>query len=276
MRDVLDSAPLGLSGPEAPQLMSTSAPLSVAAADRYRVLAVRGRDAASFLQGQLTRDVEALAAGELGLAALLTPQGRVIATGWLWRQPDGFDLLLAAALAAALRDRLQRFVLRAKLSLALADPDAALEAAFCSRAGLTAGGDLTAAATTLSLVRAGLPEIDLATSEAWIPQMLNLDLVGAISFQKGCYTGQEIVARTQHLGRIKRRMLRFAAARALPPPPLAALLRDGQKCGEVVLAAAVGGGIELLAVVNLDSRAAALRLEDGTACTLLPLPYPVP
>jgi folate-binding protein YgfZ len=255
--------------------MSTPAPLSSDAPCRYSVLAVRGRDATKFLQGQLTRDVEALPAGEPGLAALLTPQGRVVATGWLWRQPDGIDFLLPTALAAPLRDRLQRFVLRAQVSLAVAAPDAALLAAL-RQTGLLPAGDPLGPAAALALVRAGLAQIDLTTSEEWIPQMLNLDLVGAISFQKGCYTGQEIVARTQHLGRIKRRMLRFAAPRAVPPPPKAALLKDGQKCGEVVLAAPADGGTELLAVVNLDARGAALCLDDGSACRLLPLPYPVP
>jgi folate-binding protein YgfZ len=253
--------------------MSTPAPLFPAAPGHYRVLAVRGRDAASFLQGQLTRDVEGLAAGEPGLAALLTPQGRVIATGWLWHQPDGFDLLLPAALAAATRERLQRFVLRSNVSLALADPDAALAAAVGSRIGAAPGAGFADAAA--ALVRAGLPEIGPATSEEWIPQMLNLDLLGAIGFQKGCYTGQEIVARTQHLGRIKRRMFRLAVAGAAPPAKTA-VLADGAKVGEVVLAAPAQDDAEFLAVLNLESRERALALADGRTCRLLPLPYAVP
>jgi folate-binding protein YgfZ len=247
-------------------------PPAVAVPGRYRVLAVRGRDAAAFLQGQLTRDVEALDAAELGLAALLTPQGRVIATPWLARAADGYDLVLPAPLAPPLRERLQRFVLRAKVTLALAAPDAALEERLTARVGAapTAG-----ARYALALVRAGLPEIGVEASEEWIPQMLNLDLVGAISFQKGCYTGQEIVARTQHLGRIKRRMFRLALDGA-PPAVKGALVADGAKAGEVVLAAAADGGAECLVVLNLDARERALALADGRECRMLPLPYPVP
>src|SRR5260370_10122362 len=61
----------------------------------------------------------------------------------------------------------------------------------------------------LAYIRAGLPQIYLATGETFVAQMLNLDLLDGISFSKGCYTGQEIIARTQHLGRIKRRLYRL-------------------------------------------------------------------
>ena len=64
---------------------------------------------------------------------------------------------------------------------------------------------------------AGLPQIYGETYESFVAQMLNLDLLGAVSFTKGCYTGQEIIARTHYRGAVKRRMFRFAAA--CPPPP---------------------------------------------------------
>jgi tRNA-modifying protein YgfZ len=256
------------------------APSVLCPAERYRVLTVGGRDAASFLQGQLTRDVVALGAGELALAALLTPPGRVIATPWLARAGEGYALVLPALLAARVRERLQRFVLRAKVALAVGELDEALarrlaerhdESAAAAPAGLAPGERWA-----LALVRAGVPEIGVEASEEWIPQMLNLDLLGAVSFEKGCYTGQEIVARTQHLGRIKRRMLRFAADAARPPPPKAALYRDEQKSGEVVLAAPAASGVELLAVVSLEARDGPLVLEGGAPCRALPLPYTVP
>lgn len=247
--------------------------------ERYRALAVGGRDAASFLQGQLTRDVVALGTGELGLAALLTPQGRVIATPWLARAGDGYALVLPAALAPSVRERLQRFVLRAKVTLALGDPDAALAQRIAALVGSGGAAELPALGPSerwaLALVRAGVPEIGVEASEEWIPQMLNLDLLGAVSFEKGCYTGQEIVARTQHLGRIKRRMFRLAVEGPAPAVK-AALNAGGTKAGEVVLAAAAPSGAECLAVLNLDSRARPLALADGRGCRMLPLPYAVP
>ncbi len=240
--------------------------------DHYHAVLADGPDAASFLQGQLTQDVLTLAAGSVRRAALLTPQGRVLATPWVVAGEGSLALLVPAPLAPAVHERLRRYVLRARVRLALAPPDPPTLALL----GATLAADGGAASDwTLALVRAGVGEVGAATSEEWIPQMLNLDLTGAISFQKGCYTGQEIVARTQHLGRIKRRMFRLRA-QAGPPAAKAALLAGGQKAGEAVLSAPAPGGCELLAVVNLDARGAALALEGGAACEWADLPYPLP
>jgi len=265
-------------------------------AQRYRVLNVAGRDAASFLQGQLTQDIARVVAGQLRLAALLTPQGRVLATPWLTARDGSMLLLLPAPLAAAVHDGLKRYVLRARVELSLCELDAALAALLTAAIGARGAEPSARAATaataaraadaadaadadarwTLALVAAGHPEIGLATSGEWIPQMLNLDLLDAISMTKGCYTGQEIVARTQNLGRIKRRMFRYATQTASPPEPKAALYAGRQKVGEVVVAATAARGSELLAVVNLDARGTPLALADGAQCAPVPLPYAVP
>ena len=122
----------------------------------------------------------------------------------------------------------------------------------------------------------GLPQIFAATSEQFVPQMLNLDLLHAISFTKGCYTGQEIVARTQNLGRIKRRTFRYRVPPGPLPRPLAGLHRAGSKVAEVVMCAAVESGAELLAVTNLDARDEPLVLEDGRVAEPVPMAYDVP
>ena len=120
---------------------------------------------------------------------------------------------------------------------------------------------------------AGLPQIGPETTGHFIPQMLNLDLLDAISFTKGCYTGQEIVARTQNLGRIKRRTFRYAIRGDEAPAPLTALHLDGAKVGEVLMGARTGGGIEVLAVIALDARDRPLRTATGHTAVPLPLPY---
>ncbi len=125
-------------------------------------------------------------------------------------------------------------------------------------------------------IAAGLPQLEVSTSGHFVPQMLNLDLLGAISFTKGCYTGQEIVARTQNLGRIKRRTFRYGVRADEPPEPLTALHHDGAKVGEVLMGSRVEGGVELLAVVALDARDRPLRTATGHTAIPLPLPYPVP
>jgi hypothetical protein len=114
-----------------------------------------------------------------------------------------------------------------------------------------------------------------ASTEAFVPQMLNLDLLDAISFSKGCYTGQEIVARTQNLGRIKRRCARFRLPDGPPLPPLAGLTLDGSKVAEVVMSARTADALELLAVTSLEAWGRTLRAEDGREAVPLSLPYPI-
>ena len=123
-------------------------------------------------------------------------------------------------------------------------------------------------------IAAGLPHVFAATSEQFIPQMLNLDLIDGASFTKGCYTGQEIVARTQHLGRVKRRTMRFhLAAGGAAPAPLSNLLLDGVKAADVLMTAETADGVELLAVTNLDAAGKVLQLEDGRSAEPRALPY---
>jgi folate-binding protein YgfZ len=129
---------------------------------------------------------------------------------------------------------------------------------------------------TAADIAAGLPQVLPETSGSFVPQMLNLDLLEAISFSKGCYTGQEIVARTQHLGRIKRRSFRYRLPGGAAPAPLAPLFLDGAKVAEVVMSATVGDAVELLAVTSLEARGHALETEDGREALMVEMPYPVP
>ena len=258
-------------------------------------LRFEGPDAATFLQGQLTADVRLLADGRTQLAAANTPQGRVTALLRLRQQGDAVHALLPAALAEPLAAQLRRYVLRAKLRINVDErpvawldddgtaPDGALVFQYdpTRRVALLPAGAAGPAGSPDAETRwraadvaGGQPQVDAATAGQFVAQMLNLDLLDGISFQKGCYTGQEIVARTQHLGRIKRRMLRFRAAGGAPPAPLAALLQDGQKVGEVLIAAPTGHGVDLLAVTNLEAATRPLVLDDGRALEALPLPYP--
>lgn len=128
-------------------------------------------------------------------------------------------------------------------------------------------------------IRAGIPDVTPATQEAFVPQMLNLDALDGISFKKGCYTGQEIVARTHYLGKVKRRTRLAHAASATAPQPGEPVFGadSGEPVGMVVRAApAPGGGHDLLVEVRLESLAAgALRLAapDSPPLGLAALPY---
>jgi len=123
-------------------------------------------------------------------------------------------------------------------------------------------------------IRAGLPTIIAATSEAFIPQMVNLDLLGGISFTKGCYVGQEIVARTQNLGRIKRRMYRFGAQDGDSPLPGATIHGPDGATGKVVATAHADDGTELTAVVAIDIAAGPWFADTAGTAPLAPLPLP--
>ncbi|MSQ72112.1 MAG: folate-binding protein [Betaproteobacteria bacterium] len=136
-------------------------------------------------------------------------------------------------------------------------------------------------------VQAGIPWIVPATQEFYVPQMVNLDRIGGVSFSKGCYPGQEIVARTQYRGILKRRMFlahlaAFQDGDVLPSPGDDVFADDlpGQASGSVVNAQRVaGGGVDLLAVVQIASREGSrvhVASPDGPILEFHPLPYALP
>ncbi len=143
-------------------------------------------------------------------------------------------------------------------------------------AGATPAG---ADAWLLGEIRAGIPWITAATQDAFVAQMVNLELLGGVSFRKGCYTGQEIIARTQHLGKVKQRLFRVAfevpaqAGDALYSPDL-----NGQASGTLLnVVQTAHGHFEALAVLRLGSMEHGMHLQamDGPAIRVLDLPYPL-
>jgi len=130
-------------------------------------------------------------------------------------------------------------------------------------------------------LNAGIPMIVAATQEQFVPQMVNLEVIGGVSFQKGCYPGQEIVARSQYLGKLKRRMfLAHVDGEAAPGDNLYSADIEGQATGTVVNAApAPTGGYDVLAVAQVESASTQtlhLKAADGAALILKPLPYALP
>lgn len=127
------------------------------------------------------------------------------------------------------------------------------------------------------LIEAGLPLLYQSTSETFIPQMLNLHLLGGVSFKKGCYTGQEVVARMQYLGAAKRRMYRARIDRGDVPEPGAEIFAKagGSSVGNIVMATDGAGAIDLLAVLTKSKVAdgESLQLKDERVLELLELPY---
>jgi len=130
-------------------------------------------------------------------------------------------------------------------------------------------------------VVAGIPHITAATQEEFVPQMANFDLIGGVSFTKGCYPGQEVVARTRYLGKVKRRTSRARVEAGCPTAGTDLFSADlpNQSCGKVVQSApAPDGGCELLAsmlMASAESGDVRLGSPDGPVLAFLPLPYAI-
>jgi tRNA-modifying protein YgfZ len=267
------------------------------------VLAFRGADAARFLQGQLSADTEKLAPGASTLAGLHNAQGRVVALLAMTRAaPDAFLAALPRELVSVVAQRLTKYLFRAKVSIS--DESEAWRVLGASAGATPAGsaavswGDrrlllvprtvepdeagITLADWLRIDVAAGLPQIFSATSESFVAQMLNLDLLGAIAFDKGCYTGQEVIARAHYRGRVKRRLQRWHHASESPlKPAAAARSADGRALTVVRVAPANSGGYEVLAIGAFGARedAAGSDAEHVELATLdgpFPLPYTLP
>ena len=271
-----------------------------AAQTTLQAIRVSGNDRIEFLQGQFTHDLSLLAPGQPLLAGWNSPKGRLFFVSWLADWQDAVWFVVPAEQAAAVAKRLGMFVLRADARVEISDlpvhflaqkssdestasncfyDDKSLQIT-CGGSGWQIGGEAEGAAATewrAAGIRAGQPVIWPETSEDFVPQMVNLDLLGGISFTKGCYVGQEVVARTQNLGRIKRRMYRFTAGAGPVPAPGDVIKCDDRGAGKIVDAApSPDGGVELLAVIRIESLRDELSLEDGRALQRAALPYDVP
>ncbi|RPE81783.1 YgfZ/GcvT domain-containing protein [Vulcaniibacterium tengchongense] len=280
-----------------PQAAAPAATAPFALSD-HRLLALAGRDAAAFAQAQFMNDVAALAPGHWQWNGWLTPKGRVVALFALLKLSDeAVWLLLPDADPAPLAAALQRFVFRSKVTIAargdlvaearFAAPERARGAAFegdeAAGIELDLGGD--GGARALRIVRAdaaaaadaaasarwrafdlehGLPRLAPAQAEHWTPQQLSLERLRAFSVKKGCYPGQEIVARTHFLGQAKRGL---ALLEGEAPLREGAEVRadDGVALGRTVAAAGVGERHLALAVLPLEREARPLQVEGSAA-----------
>jgi folate-binding protein YgfZ len=132
----------------------------------------------------------------------------------------------------------------------------------------------------LAAIHAGVPQVTLRTQEQFVPQMINFELLGGVNFKKGCYPGQEIVARSQYLGKLKRRTALASVdnAAALAGDEVFAATDPDQPCGMIVNAAANGkGGADVLVEMKLDALGQQVHLGSiaGTPLRFLPMPYPL-
>jgi tRNA-modifying protein YgfZ len=291
-------------------------PLSIVRLSDWGVIRAQGAEAAKFLHGQLTQDMLHIEPGEARLAGYCSAKGRLLATFVVWAgEPDELLLACSADVLAGALKRLSMFVLRAKCKLSDASNEVLLygvhgadwaaapwkaapaeggiavrlpSASDISRHLLalpvgTAPPDLAALdanAWAAGEVASAVPRIVAVTVEQFVPQMLNLELAGGVNFQKGCYPGQEIVARSQYRGTLKRRGQLFAVnAAAQPGQEIFHSADPDQPAGMVALAASADDHSLMLAEVKLaalDSGSLHLGSTQGAVLQRQAMPYDVP
>ena len=203
-----------------PDPVGSSRPAQAAAApDSWARLRVTGADAETFLQGQLSCDVRV---PQPRWTSYNSPKGRMLAVLHLARDGQDFDLHLPPSLVEPVTRRLRMFVMRSKVTIETFAPRDA--------------DDRVAIRARRDLIEAGVPVVYPETQDRWVAQMANLDLVGGISFDKGCYTGQEVVARLHYLGNLKKRLFRVRGHGPAPAPGTAIrnAAGDVQSVGEIV------------------------------------------
>jgi tRNA-modifying protein YgfZ len=283
------------------------------------VLLFSGTDAASFLQGQLTSDVAQLGAGQWRMTGYCSPKGRLLANGLIWQTSAGFAWLVSANVMEAVSKRLRMFVMRAKVTITAAEvaifsvtgpnvvttatsravemielpPVLGTARAFAIVETEAAIAEFVAAAAALGAhevsdalwnwleVRSGMGFIEVATQDRFVPQMVNLEALGGVDFKKGCFPGQEVVARSQYLGKLKRRTLLAHSADGVVPAPGADVISVATQSpvGIIVSAArAPDGSFDCLVEAPLAAWQEGLALPDRPDAALeqLALPYSLP
>ncbi|GHA08986.1 folate-binding protein [Arenicella chitinivorans] len=279
------------------------------------LIRIHGDDSAQFLQGQLTNDVH-IGEDQWQFTGYCNPKGRLLGVFQLWRTEQAFFILMEASLAARLLKRLTMYVLRsdvkidaltaAKITGHILDttPNTAqpgahmVETVSATRHRLWYTGrhidvDIDGSAPTTAQdallhtwlaadIAEGLPRVTDTTTEQFVPQMINLDALNGINFKKGCYTGQEIVARMHYLGKLKQRMflckLSTTSSVIAPGDKVYANNDDaepGPQTGTIV--SAIPGYNYLLAVFRIEQLDGNHTLIDGTSMSVVAdQPYLLP
>ena len=276
--------------------MTAESPLVCELSSTNALLRVSGDDAAEFLHNQFTNDVKALAVGGAQWNGWCTPKGRFLFTFVLARDAAGYLLVLPAPFAEAMAKRLRMFILRSRAKVEDVTATLACHGVWDgplpegahrlgAARGIVFGGapvgrPATQADWALSLIRDGIVQVVPGTQEEFVPQMANYDLVGGVSFKKGCYPGQEIVARTQYRGILKKRAVRVRSAAPLAPGESVYSPAFGDQTAGLVANAAPSpeGGYEALVIAQLEAigqKSLHHGSLAGPALEILPLPYAI-
>jgi folate-binding protein YgfZ len=251
---------------------------------------ISGVDAGDFLHNQLSADVLALTPGDSTFACYCEPKGRVLALMLVSRDGDDIYVVMSGPLAASVVTRLRMYVMRAKVDIEILDncvvlgvpavevpqqspvPVAVVAVPDSDDQLIIAAGEaeLTADPAPLNAwkvaeLQRGITWLCPETSGQFLPQMLGYDSLGAVNFRKGCYPGQEIVARTHYLGKVKRHPRLLCTSAVICPAPLDNIqITSNEQSYDAVITDcghAEGGGGCLYVVTRMDPDLVADQIE---------------
>jgi len=300
---------------------------------KYRLIRVSGDDANSFLQGQLSNDINQVTQNHSQMSVYCSPKGRAMALFRVFNFDNAYFLSLPSDIAETTLKRLKMFIMRSDVTMDDVTDDyfhfgiAGKDATSSIKTALkltelpseTDGSSTTnginlqklagnpdrfeligpfdqaihlwnelkincqpvgLSAWNLQRINAGIPEIHRNSVEAFVPQMLNLQLINTINFQKGCYPGQEIVARTKYLGKLKKRLYLAEIPSADNIEIGTDIYQSGdnaQSVGKVVLAEANSTEttrvLAVLRIATAESETLYLGKKEGPSLKLLEMPY---
>ena len=257
-----------------------------------------GADAGDFLHNQLSADVLALTSGESTFACYCEPKGRVLALMLVCRLDESYYIVMARSLAATIADRLKIYVMRSKVTIEVLNDyavsglqaDDAPELSSTSIAAVQLphsdkwllvntdenrpdAGTPAQDAWKISELKAGISWLCPETGGQFLPQMLGFDQLGAVNYRKGCYPGQEIVARTHYLGKVKRHPRLLCTSAVICPDPLdvVQVISDEKTYDAVIVDCGhkEDGGTCLMAITRMDPDLVAEKIEYRGQMALL-------
>lgn len=272
------------------------------------VIEVSGEDAAEFLHGQFTNHIKNLGSA-FRLAAYCQPQGRILALMRVFKKEDSYYLVMPCDLVEGFIKRLSMFILRSKVAIKLRD-DLTVYGLIGLQADLPTVDEIALQGEVIlarvadwgnqqrvmaigpkavlalqypeaadsarwfeSEIETGTPWVFAKTKEAFIPQWINLEKIGGLVFDKGCYPGQEIISRVQHIGSTPRRMTIMKADSSLALSANDDVFGDGEACGNVVMSVTNGNETKALVEVTLKSMEKGSYRIGNTEFVSVPPPY---
>jgi len=252
--------------------------------EHLRILTISGEDAGELLQGQMTQDVRKLEDEKIHITSFCNVQGRVIASAFIQERNEQYDLILSSEIIDDLENHLQRYILRSKVLIEQSDEktfgayksdihedskecrslknDPKRVLTLSSQVPESIDNFITSEEWIRCDIENSIAIINKESTEKFIPQMLNLDILDAVSFSKGCYTGQEVVARVQHRGKIKQRMFKFKTENEDLISHGSEIHHESKKVGTVVISELIDNYSIGLAVINSADNESQLNIGD--------------